>query len=538
MLKHSTYNWTKMLAFSLRRDRFTLPAWIIGVTAFAAGFAPYLKELAGNGRDMAVMFETMKSPAMVAMCGKVFGDENTYGLMLAVFMLVWSAILAASMNIFLVSRHTRKEEEEGRLELIGSLPVGRGANLLSVVVIILASNALVALLIGASLSAMNIESIDAAGSFTYGAAIGASGLVFGAIAILFSQLCATSKATIGYSFAILGLAYLVRAAGDMKSELAACLSPLGLAERTRAFAGNELWPVIVMAGLSAAILLVSFALNVGRDYGQGLISASRGRVHGAVWLSGEWGLAFRLTRGPLAAWAATVFILAAAYGSVFNDMKLFYEGNDMFRAMMMVNNMEASDILGPVVALLMLIMGILGSIPVLMVFLRLRSEEKRWRLEQVYSKSVSKTSNILAYTAIAFVSAALMQVISGLGMWAGASMVMESPPELSYTMKAALAWLPAMLVFIGLAVFIVGLVPKATGFVWVYLVYAFVTVYLGGMMNIPMKETLMKASPFGLLPRWPVEEYDWGPAAGLTGAFVVLTVLGVVLYRRREMETR
>ena len=59
--------------------------------------------------------------------GRLYGDS--LGAVTAWRYGIWAAIFAALMAIFLVVRHTRADEEAGRLELVGSAAVGRLAAL-------------------------------------------------------------------------------------------------------------------------------------------------------------------------------------------------------------------------------------------------------------------------------------------------------------------------------------------------------------------------------------------------------------------------
>ena len=61
------------------------------------------------------------------MSGPGYGlDDYTLGAMITNEMVLWLAVPAAMMSIFLVVRHTRAEEETGRAELVRSA-VGRPA---------------------------------------------------------------------------------------------------------------------------------------------------------------------------------------------------------------------------------------------------------------------------------------------------------------------------------------------------------------------------------------------------------------------------
>jgi len=535
MLSRYFKNWLKLLGFTLRRDRFMLPAWMIGVVLFSAGFTPFFESMMGTKQEAQVMFETMKSPAMVAMCGKVYGTEPTIGLMTSIFMLVWSAVLIGVMNIFLVARHTRKDEEDGRLEVIKSLPVGKSANLLSITKTAFIANLLIAVMIGGFLVACNIKTVDAAGSFVYGASIGVFGLFMAAMTALIAQLSSTSKGTIGLSMFLLGILYLMRAAGDLHSETLARISPLGMVQRTESFINNYVWPLLVVLGLSIIVFIISFALNYSRDFGQGLVPARGGRAHAGKMLGGEFGLALRLCRGVLIAWATSIFVLSAAYGSVFGDLQNFYKTNDLFKMMMGTPGIKEKDMIDPIVSMLTIIMAIIVTIAVVAILFKIKGEENSSRLEQVYSKSVSRVSNFLSYIIISSVGAAVMLFLVGFGMWVTSQSVMKNPVSLIFMTKCAMCHLPAVLAIIGFGALLIGLIPKLTMVVYAYIGYSFLAVYMGALIKMP--DWAIHISPFGIIPRYPEDDYTFWPAFGLSLAFVVLSIAGLICYRRRNIDT-
>ena len=109
---------------ALRRDRVMLPAWVyvvvIGVSSNAYTFAKLYKTASSRA---ALVASGESNPALLFLYGRLNG--NSVGALTAWRYGVWGALFAALMSVFLVIRHTRGDEETGRLELIGSARVGR-----------------------------------------------------------------------------------------------------------------------------------------------------------------------------------------------------------------------------------------------------------------------------------------------------------------------------------------------------------------------------------------------------------------------------
>ena len=110
---------TRALAkLALRRDRIMLPAWVylvvVGVSSTAYTFGKLYKTPASR---VALVAGGESNPALLFLYGRLNG--TSVGALTAWRYGVWGALFAVLMTVFIVIRHTRAEEEAGRLELIG-----------------------------------------------------------------------------------------------------------------------------------------------------------------------------------------------------------------------------------------------------------------------------------------------------------------------------------------------------------------------------------------------------------------------------------
>jgi ABC-2 type transport system permease protein len=528
-----TTNWTKLLRLALRRDRLYLTCWLVGLIALGTFFVPIFPQIAGTAAELSTLGEMMNNPAMVAMCGRRYGGDYTLGIMYTQMMLVWLGLAFAALSILLVVRHTRSDEEAGRLEVLGSLPVGRSANLVAVGVLAVVANVIPAAAIGLIMPVFGTATIDLAGSLVLGASLGACGLAFAALTLIVVQVMATSRGAIGVAMAAMGVAYLVRAGADVSAPGVALASPFGLMERIEAYHANAWWPVAALVSGAVVLAAVAGWLGRARDIGLGLLPQRAGRAHAPKALRGELGLAWRLTRGTLIAWGLTVFIVAAAYGSVMGDMAGFIESSEMYQQVMDVSPGQA-DLVSPVVATLQLIIAIVGAIPVILAVNRLAAEEKKGRLDQVFGTAAARSRLFLGHAVVAGLAAVAMQLLAGLGFGLVARSVMETDPvDLGLVVKVAANYWPALLAFGGLALCLVGWAKRAGAVTWAYLVVSFLFCYLAGLLDLP--RWAGRLTPFGLLQRYPVEAFSLWPWLGLTAAAVALAGLGLVGYRRRDL---
>ncbi|HZD23554.1 MAG TPA: ABC transporter permease, partial [Acidimicrobiia bacterium] len=200
-----TGTWS-LIRFNLRRDRVKFPAWVLGITFMAVYFTTALPLLYGSEEELAETAGSFLTGGVVAIFGGPgYGFENinfpiffvgVYGL--------YIILMAALMSILMVSRHTRVEEQTGRSELLRSNVVGRMAPLTAAVIMAVMANVLLSVFIGSVLAGKDYE---VAGSFLFGAGVGAVGLVFTGVAAITVQLMEFSRTASGLALIALGAAY-------------------------------------------------------------------------------------------------------------------------------------------------------------------------------------------------------------------------------------------------------------------------------------------------------------------------------------------
>ncbi|GGJ71199.1 ABC transporter permease [Virgibacillus salexigens] len=527
-----TKNTGKLSRFLLRRDRIRIPVWILSLAIITYTIALSFTDLYGSKADRQAIAETMLNPAMTAMVGQGYGLDNyTYGAMMAHQMLLFTAITVAIMSILLVTRHTRSDEEDGRIELIRSLPTGRLSNLFASLNVVFMTNFFMALLIGFGLAALDIESMDLEGSLLYGAALGAIGFFFTAITAVFAQLSENSRGVIGLSFFVLGIAYILRAIGDVSNETLSWISPLGWILGAEVYVNNYWWPILLTIGVSFILCILALYLNGIRDLGSGFLPAKPGKKYASVLLKSPLGLSFRLQRTGIIAWAIGMFVLGASYGSVLGDLDTFFEDIDMMKQMLAP--VDGYSLTEQFITMLMSIMAMISTIPALMAQLKLMGEERKNRTEHLLSRAVSRTRLLSSSLIISILVSFVMLSLAALGLWSAGSVSINDGMDITVVYQAAIVYLPAMWVMIGLTAFLIGFLPQVSSWVWGYLIYSFIVVYLGNLIQFP--EWMSSLSPFGHIPQIPIEDMNITAVTILTISAIGLMVLGFIGYRQRDI---
>lgn len=522
-----------LLRLIFRRDRIRLPVWIVSVSAFTAGFLPVYDRFLMKGTDPDVFATMMENPAMVALAGPVYGRADYHiGAAYGNMMLVFCVMLAALMNIYLVARHTRADEETGRAELLRAQPVGRAANLSSVLLAAVIANSLLALAVTGLLQLLGGKGVSVEGNWLFGAALGVTGLFFAGLTAVLAQVPENTRTlTTSALLLMLGM-YLVRGAGDLYSETLSRLSPLGLILRVQLYVQNEWWPVWILLAASGVLAAASFALAGRRDLGAGLLGARPGRRHASQLLGSPLGLSLRLLRNSAVVWVIVVFSVAAMYGSVFGEMERFIESSEMLRRIFASD--PAFTPLEQFVSLLNALMAMLTAIPVMGMVQRLAVEEESGRSDHLLGRAVSRTGNFTAWLLPALVLSLLLQGLVALGFWSVGSYVSEQTPGFTTFLLSAASFLPPVWLMAGIGAFLAGAFPKKRMLSYLYLGFSFVLVYIGSVAEFP--EWVQKLSPFGHVSKYPVEEFRFLPLLLMIALTAGLVAFAIAAYRRRDLQ--
>ncbi len=112
---------------ALRRDRIMMAAWIYALAVVAYASVAATKKLYTSNSALAAFAATAcKDRVTLALYGPA-SDLNTLGGVATWKLGVYGAIAAAVMSMFLVVRHTRGDEDAGRLELVDGGAADRAA---------------------------------------------------------------------------------------------------------------------------------------------------------------------------------------------------------------------------------------------------------------------------------------------------------------------------------------------------------------------------------------------------------------------------
>src|SRR5699024_5794585 len=325
---------------------------------------------------------------------------------------LFTGIMLAIMNITILAKDTRGDEEDGRTEILNALPIGRQATVLSHLAMCMLLNICFALLTTLGLVSLGIESIDFSGAVIFSVTLGMFGIMIATFTILIAQIVATSTEVVGAGISFLLVMYLLRAFGDVSNEKLSLISPMGWLSRSYAFSENNWWPFWWMLILSIIVVCLSFKLNAMRDINETLLPKSVHRRHAKWYMKSPLGLQIRLQKSAFIYFSIGLFVLGLSYGSIFGDINDFFENNPLLKSMIPNASGNYAEHFLPQ---LMLIMAMVSTIPALMTLFKVKKEQDKGYTVFVLSKPLSRGKYLLSFWLLALVNAVVMLFLSGLG---------------------------------------------------------------------------------------------------------------------------
>ncbi|MFD9910267.1 ABC transporter permease [Streptomyces sp. NPDC059063] len=513
-----------LFRLALRRDRVLIPVWLTVVTMMVLSMPNTLRNVYGTPAERADLVESMTTNASLrAFYGPVF--EQSIGGLTAWRVGTYAGLLAAVMSLVVVVRHTREEEETGRQEMVSSAMVGRRAPLTSALLTALAANALLGLLIAAGLAGEG-----GTGAVALGLAVACVGMVFAVFAAIVAQLTESARLAKGLTSALLGAAFVLRAAGDSAtadgSSPLTWLSPVGWLENTRAFGDERWWVLLLFAGTIAVGCVTAYELAGKRDVGMSFLPSRPGPANGRVGTAGA--LAWRLQRGAVYGWSAGFLVAGVVFGGMTDGVADLVGDNENTREIFRRMGGHA----GLTDAFLSAMIGIIamvGALYVVASVLRLHGEETAQRAEPVLANAVGRLRWAAGHLVIAFGGAALIMLLAGCGLALGYGQ--DAGPVLG----ACLVQVPAIWLIGALAVLLHGAAPHLAVGAWGVAGAALLIGWFGPALDVP--QAVMNLSPFSHLPKLPGNDMAWPPVLLLTALALALTAAGLAALRRRDLLT-
>jgi ABC-2 type transport system permease protein len=524
----------ELARLAVRRDRIGLAASVYVIVAAVAGTAYTFKKLYPTAAGRAALAAAGGSnPALRFLYGRL--DGSSLGALTTWRYGVWAGIFAALLAIFVVIRHTRSDEEAGRLELVGSAVVGRQAALVAALTTAAAPLVVVSALLCVALP---LVGLPAAGSAALALGIGCCGLAFTGVAAVAAQLTSSASTARGIALAVLGVAFVLRGVGDSAGAAGpswlSWASPLAWIQLAQPFAAERWWVLALPLAVAAGGTGLAFELAARRDQGAGLLPDRPGRATASAFLRGPFGLAWRLQRGALLGWAVGYAFTFAASGAAAKGVgQLFGTSSALEHEFTRLGGQAA--ITNAYLAALMLLAGLVAAAYAISVVLRLRAEETGGQAEPVLATATGRIRWALSYITMAVAGAALLLAVAGVAAGLGYGLRTGSAgPELARMIGAAMGQLPSALVLAAVAIGLFGLLPRAcVPGAWTALGLVVVINLFGQVLQL--SHWILDLSPFTHAPRLPGGTVSATPLLWLCALALALSVAGLAGLRHRDI---
>ncbi|MEZ3160326.1 polyketide antibiotic transporter [Microbacterium sp. BWT-B31] len=544
-----------ILGQRLRRDWLQLTLWIGSTVLLAfAGFAG-VAEAYGTEQDRSgILAAVMANPVILLFRGLPSGTDSSAFVVFLLF--PWLAIMAAFMSAFLAVRHTRGDEEAGRVELVDATPAGRWTPTAATLVHGTLANVVLGVLVAAAFLAGGAA---AQGSWLVGTATAVVGLVFLGLGMLSAQLMRTSRGANSLTVWVLVATFVVSGIGNalgtpsddltrMESSWLTWTSAFGWAENTRAFDENLWWPVLLCVAAFVVLTAAALALQSVRDLGESIVAERLGRASARAGLASTTALVLRLSAPSTIGWMVGGLLtgaLSTSLGGVVDQIG----GENPAIAEVLTSLAAEGDLEQAVVVVFFTMAGLLAACAAVQTVARARQEEAHGTAEQVLATPVHRVRWLLGFVGVGFVAivltcsaalggAALGGAALGGAALGGAALGAAAGDNAAKLVEAAAVatagQVVAATVFLVLTALVFTVAPRLTiPLGWALVVAAIMLGLFGPLLGV--SESLTDLSPFAVAPELDGDTVD---VRGLWWLVLTICVGGaasVVFMRRREL---
>lgn len=440
-------------------------------------------------------------------------------------------IAAAVFGVLAAVRALRTEEETGRMELVLTGCVGRGAAYLCALAAIAAG---VALLWVAQFAGFLLGGLPAGGSAYLALATVSVVPVFVGVGSLVSQFAPTRRLALELGVALVGLSLLLRVIADTSTGAGwlRWATPLGWAEELRPFTGAQ--PLVLLAPALTSVLLIALAARISarRDVGTGLLPArdtARARLH---LLGSPTAQAWRLERASLLVWSIGVSVFALVLGIVSASISSAGITRGVREEIARLGSGAITTPTG-YLAFVFIFFILVVSLFACAQIGAARQEEAEERLETLLALGVNRYRWLGGRLLLASAGVLALSLTAGLFAWAGAVSQGVSI-SLARMLEAGANCLPVALLFLGVAALAYAALPRASAAIAYGLVtVAFLWQLVGSLLGVP--RWVVELTPFAHVGLVPTQPFRTGSAAIMLALALACASGALWVFRRRDL---
>jgi ABC-2 type transport system permease protein len=296
------------------------------------------------------------------------------------------------------------------------------------------------------------------------------------------------------------------------------------------YSGERWWPALLLLAAAMVTAGAAYAVFARRDVGSGIWAAHPGPARAPVGLRSSLGLAWRLQRGALIAWAVGLFVGGIAYGSIGDDVTSLLGDSEFAQDIFGANG---PDLVDSFYATSALMLALIGAGFAISSALRPRGEENDGQVESLLATALPRWRWLAGHLMITLMGTVAVIALSGLGMGLGFALVTGDGNKIGPFTWATTSLLPAVLLLAGLALLLYGVLPQAASLAWLALLLCVVVMMFGEALQLPA--WLRNLSPFEHLALVPAVSIDWPAALTVLAIAAVLAAAGQLAFLRRDI---
>ncbi|MBW4030155.1 MAG: hypothetical protein HIU57_05685 [Acidobacteria bacterium] len=485
----------------------------------------------GGALGMLALMPLVKNPAIAAMYGRV-DTLDTGGIFVVWKMGAFLLLMVAVWAALSATRLTRAHEDDGSWDV---LVIGRRerASVLRTTIVVLAEAVVVVAVV--SFLVLLAGAQDVTGSAYFALGVTATGWSGAAVGLVAAQFVAPRRSASQGALAVIVLAFFVRMVADatLANEWLRDLTFFGWVEKIGAFQHLDplaLWPALAGPALAAGAVTV---LQRHRDVGGALWTHPDSAPPRPRLLGSSWSFAWRERASVWRWWTLALALFGGILGYLTHALVSLAATDPGYVALLDRFGYGAMVTGVGFVALTTVALSVAFTYLVFTWIASAASDEIRGRLDVALGTGPRRLTWLASVVMSAILAVAVAVTATTVAMWLGVR-ISGTPMSLGTVAQATLSSLGLVPFFVGVALLLVGAVPRAAFTVGsVLIVVAYVVQALGPILKWPTWS--LAIDPFHYLRAVPVQPVDVAGLAWVSLVGVGIGALGLRRYVRRDI---
>ena len=435
--------------------------------------------------------------------------------------------------VLIVTRLLRGEEEEGRAELLLVGPArARHLTVLTLLVVVACS-----LVTGAAVTAALLSTgSELIGSAMFGVGLAGFAATFAGVAAVTSQIFNVRRRAAGFAAAVMAVSYLLRTVANSTDARAwlGWLTPFGWLDHMAPFGDPQPSALLVLIVVPALLLVAAAELRNRRDTGGALLTLSDSRRPRTRGLGGPDRFAWRTNWPVLTGWILGLGAYAFVLGALVTTMIEFLARDANYQRTLADLGLEVALTVDGFVGVMSVTLGVAFALYAAWRIGAVRSEEESGRADNLLTRPLTRSRWLLGHAGLTVLGAALLNVLTGLAMWAGATVSGSNQLTVVASLQAVLNTASVVVLVTGLALLTFGVLPRLTVVVPVAVtVIGYVLTLLGPALSWP--GWIVDLSPFSHLAYVPAQPFAATSAIVMALVGCTAGIGGVAAFSRRDI---